>query len=80
MLIANPENLGKNPYAMCPLVDLSNGTMLFYTSYDVVDTKISSGSSDSTEEYFAIGTPTSIKQKAKTSINRFSNIESISAK
>ena len=82
MLIANPENLGKNPYAMCPLVDLSNGTMLFYTSHDddVVDTKISSSSSDSTEEYFAIGTPTSIKQKAKTSINRFSNIESISAK
>lgn len=82
VLIANPENLGKNPYAMCQLVDLSNGTMLFYTSHDddVVDTKISSGPLDTTEEYFAIGTPTSIKQKPKTSINRFSNIESISAK
>jgi len=81
VLIANPENLGKNPYAMCPLVELSSGTMLFYTPQDdVVDAKISSSSFDSTEEYFAIGTPTSIKQKARTSINRFSNIESISAK
>lgn len=82
VLIANPENLGKNPYAMCPLTELSNGAMLFYTSKDsdVVDTKISVDVKTSTEEYFAVGTPTSIKQKAQTSVNRFTNIESISAK
>ena len=82
ILIANPENLGKNPYAMCSLQELSSGTTLFYTtaSDGVVDVKISADSFDSTEEYFAVGTPTSIKQKAKSSINRFTNIESISAK
>lgn len=82
VLIANPENLGKNPYAMCPLTELSDGAMLFYTSKDsdVVDAKISVGVKASTEEYFAVGTPTSIKQKAQTSVNRFTNIESISAK
>ncbi len=83
VLIANPENLGKSPYAICPLASLSGEDHeLQYSDSSgetLVDTKISTELSVQAE-YFCVGTTDSFSVKSRSSVNTFKNIKSITAR